>query len=456
MFLRHRPASTGPRSRPTRAKWPLIVALGLVAAACDDDDDGITPPTDAVVDLEVVAEGFSAPVMLREAPDGSDRLFVVDQAGLIRIIDDDGDLVDEPFLDLRSRIVDLRTDFDERGLLGLAFHPSYQTNGRFFVYYSAPLRAAAPDDFNHTSHISEFTVSADANRADAASERILLQVDQPQFNHDAGTLAFGPDGFLYISLGDGGGAHDVGVGHVDDWYEENAGGNGQDVEQNLLGSILRIDVDGVMPYGIPADNPFVGEPGRDEIFAYGFRNPYRFSFDMVTGDMLVGDAGQHLWEEVSLVELGGNYGWNVKEGTHCFDAENPETEAADCPDTGEFGEPLVDPVIEYANAQNDGIGVVVVGGVVYRGEEVPQLAGEYIFGDYSRVFDQPQGVVMTATPAGAGPWSFEELRFGQDERELNEYLLGFGQDLDGEVYVLTTGSGAPTGSSGKVHKIVLR
>lgn len=437
----------------TRWVWPLAVIA--LFAGCDDDDlvdiDG-----DEVLDVELVAEGLAAPVILREAPDGTGRLFVVDQAGLIRVIDADGELLSEPFLDLRSRLVTFRDGFDERGLLGLAFHPEYATNGRFFVYYSAPLRAGAPSDFDHTSHVSEFTVSADPNVADPGSERIILQVDQPQFNHDAGTVAFGPDGFLYISLGDGGGADDVGIGHVEDWYADNAGGNGQDVTSNLLGSILRIDVDGAEPYTIPADNPFVGEEGLDEIWAYGFRNPYRFSFDPLTGDMLVGDAGQNLWEEVSVVVGGGNYGWNVKEGTHCFDTENPDISPADCPDTGEFGEPLIDPVIEYANVGNGGIGVVVVGGFVYRGDDVPTLEGRYVFGDYSRAFDAPQGVVMVATPTGDGLWPFDELLFGEDQTALGEFVLGFGQDLDGEVYVLTNEIGIPSGSTGKVYRLVMR
>ena len=171
-----------------------------------------------------------------------------------------------PFLDLRSRMVALMPGFDERGLLGLAFHPQYASNGRFFVYYTAPLRAGAPAGFNATSHISEFRVSAgQPNRADPASERILLQVDKPQFNHNGGALQFGPDdGNLYISVGDGGGANDVGLGHVADWYADNGGGNGQDVTQNLLGNVLRIDVDGGVPYGIPSDNPFAASPGLDE------------------------------------------------------------------------------------------------------------------------------------------------------------------------------------------------
>src|SRR5690606_24861981 len=219
---------------------PLGARFDLVAAA-------VRPATvDSELDLELVAEGLASPVHLLEAPDGSGRLFVVDQPGQIRIIDASGALLPSPFLDISGRMVPLNTGGDERGLLGMAFHPDYAENGRFFVYYSAPLRTGAPSNFNHTSHVSEFQVGADANVADPTSERILLQIDQPQANHNAGMLAFGPhDGMLYISLGDGGGRDDDNpVGHVSDWYDANEGGNAQNVEANLLGKILRIDVDG--------------------------------------------------------------------------------------------------------------------------------------------------------------------------------------------------------------------
>jgi glucose/arabinose dehydrogenase len=434
----------------------LSVVVALLLTACDDD-----PPTgmdDDDLDVDLIAEGLTAPVALMEPPDASNRLFVVDQTGRIRIIDATGTLQSAPFLDLTSAIVQLNPDFDERGLLGLAFHPQYATNGRFYVYYSSPVRAGTPADYNHTAVISEFRVSAgDANRADIASERVLLQIPEPQFNHNGGTLAFGPDGFLYISLGDGGGGDDNGMGHVADWYGANDGGNGQDVEANLLGSILRIDVNSGNPYGIPADNPFVGEDGLDEIYAYGFRNPYRMSFDAGgTGMLLVGDAGQELFEEVSVVTNGGNYGWNVKEGTHCFNTNDPETPRASCPDVGEFGEPLIDPVIEYDNAKDgSGVGIVVVGGYVYRGSDVPDLAGRYIFGDYSTSFDAAGGQVFAATVSGSGPWSFEELRFGSTDSRLNAYVLGFGQDNEGEVYVLTSETGTPSGTTGRVWRLVM-
>jgi glucose/arabinose dehydrogenase len=445
-------------SRWVRALAPL---LGAGALACDDGGPGVLGPLaedERSVALSLVAQGFTSPITLMEAPDRSGRLFVVDQTGLIRIIDANGTLVAEPFLDVRSRMVTLRPNFDERGLLGLAFHPRYSTNGRFFVYYTAPLRAGAPAGYDATARISEFRVSTNANRADPASERILLQVDKPQFNHNGGTIAFGPDDdYLYISLGDGGGANDNNaLGHVQDWYTENGGGNGQDISQNLLGSILRIDVDGGTPYGIPADNPFRSGPGLDEVYAYGFRNPYRFSFDMGgRNDLLVGDAGQGLWEEVSLVTRGGNYGWNVKEGTHCFDAEDNRVSPATCPSVDPTtGVPLTDPVIEYPHLSNGGLGLVVVGGYVYRGGAVRQLRGRYIFGDWSRGFATPDGTLFAAAPRGSGMWPMQELIVSTSPNgRLNHFLLGFGQDADGEVYVLTTDMAGPSGTTGRVYRI---
>jgi glucose/arabinose dehydrogenase len=420
--------------------------------------------TDAV-GLELVAEGFTSPVALIAEPGESGRLFVVDQIGVISIITAEGELLADPFLDVRDRMVTLRPDFDERGLLGMAFHPDYNENGRFFVYYSAPLRAEAPPDFDHTSHIAEFTVSPDnAEVADPESERIILQVDQPQPNHNAGQITFGPDGFLYIPLGDGGGADDNQAGHVEDWYEVNQGGNGQDVQENLLGSILRLDVNNEgtveQPYGIPADNPFAnGEGGLPEIFAYGFRNPFRIAFDRgADHDLFVSDAGQDLWEEVSIVTLGGNYGWNVKEGTYCFNTADPGQSLEECPDSDAEGEPLIDPIIEYQNANAaGGLGLVVIGGFVYRGSAMPQFEGQYFFGDWSTSFSQGDGALFVAAPpaGGDGLWSMQELAVVSNESgRLDAFLLSFGQDAAGEIYVLTTDTPGPTGNTGRIFRLV--
>lgn len=405
------------------------------------------------IGLELVADGFTSPVVLAQAPDDTGRLFVADQVGVVQVVSPRGEVLETPFLDVSDKLVELRESFDERGLLGLAFHPEYANNGRLFVYYSVPLREQAPDDFDHTSRISEYTVmSGDANRVDPASEKVILEVDQPQFNHNAGALTFGPDGFLYVALGDGGDANDTGIGHP-------PRGNGQDVT-TLLGSILRLDVDaaGSEAYGIPADNPFVGTEGRDEIYAYGFRNPFRMSFDQ-GGDrvLFVGDAGQNRWEEVDRVQRGGNYGWNIKEGTHCFDPQMPDVNPENCPDQGHLGNPLIDPIIEYQNAGVEGgIGLAVIGGYVYRGDDIEGLTGEYIFGDYSADSAQPEGKIFAATPPadGEGLWDMRELSIPANEGgDLGFFMRAFGQTADGEVYALVSGNAGPTGNTGRVYRV---
>ena len=248
--------------------------------------------------------------------------------GQIYVIDGSGQLLDTPLLDISGRLVELSQNYDERGLLGMALHPNFAENGRFFVYYSAPLRDEAPEGWNNTTHLSEFTISSDnMNQANADSERVLMRFDQPQFNHEGGDIAFGSDGMLYVPLGDGGGADDVGTGHTEGL------GNGQDLSK-LLGKILRIDVDSGDPYAIPEDNPFVGDenvPG--EIWAYGFRNPWRISYDDEYG-WFVADLGQNVWEEVNIVSGGNNYGWNIMEASHCFSTETPDHNPLDCEETG--------------------------------------------------------------------------------------------------------------------------
>jgi glucose/arabinose dehydrogenase len=446
----------------------LVVVCATVAAVAGAAPVHAQEAGGPAVGVRLVADGFTSPVALVSPPDGSGRLFIVDQIGLIRVLLPSGALAPAPFLDLRSRIVPLMPEFDERGALGLAFHPRYASNGRFFVFYTAPLRPGAPAGYDATSTIAEFRVSAaDPNRADPGSERILLQVDKPQFNHNGGTLLFGPDdGYLYVSVGDGGGADDVGLGHVEDWYAANEGGNGQDIQHNLLGDILRIDVDAATPYGIPADNPFTATPGCadgcDETWAYGFRNPYRMSFDQGgSRDLFVGDAGQELWEEVSIAVKGGNFGWNVKEGTHCFSTDNPDESPAECPGTvgaghPRAGDPLIDPVIEYANHhQPGGLGATVIGGHVYRGRALPQFSGRYLFGDWSREFEEPDGSLFVAKPRKQGLWMMQQLRIATSPTgRLGSYVLGFGQDPAGEMYVLTTDQTGPTGTTGQVLKLV--
>jgi glucose/arabinose dehydrogenase len=421
--------------------------LFAFAFSCDDED---TPIDEATINLNLITDGLASPVGLIESPDNSGRLFVVDQTGQIYIIKD-GTRFAEPFLNIQTKLVARSGPQDERGLLGLAFHPQFLSNGRFYVFYSAPLRPEGPEGWDHTNYVAEYNVSDNENIADVNSETIILTMDHPQSNHNAGMIAFGPDGYLYISTGDGGGGDDNGVGHTDDWYPDNTGGNGQDITENLLGSILRIDVNNESSYDIPPDNPFVNNDGLDEIFAFGFRNPYRFCFDP-EGKVILADAGQELYEEIDVIEKGGNYGWNVKEGAHCFSTDNPDSAPSNCPDEDVDGNELIDPVIEFANSRTNpnGLGNVSIGGYVYQGEKLPSLNGHYLFGVLAQDPESTNGAIFAAPRSGT-TWSYTKLSFNNQENgELNMLLLGFGQDKNGEVYVLTS-SGTP--NSGKVYML---
>ena len=294
------------------------------------------------ISLVPVASGLTSPVYLTHA--GDSRLFVVEQAGQIRIIDGSGSLLPTPFLNISDQV---GLEANEQGLLSVAFHPDYASNGRFFVNYT---------DVSGDTTVSEFLVSDDPNRADAGSERVLLQIDQPYVNHNGGLVLFGPDGNLYIGMGDGGSQGDP-------------NGNGQN-PNTLLGSLLRINVDGAEPYAVPGDNPFVGsDAGRNEVWAYGLRNPWRFHFDPATDDLFVADVGQSSFEEVSFVPAGTempvNFGWNSVEGFSCYVAGcNPDEYWA--------------PVTIYGRDQ----GCSVTGGAIYRGSQHPTLNGHYFYGDF--------------------------------------------------------------------------
>jgi glucose/arabinose dehydrogenase len=345
-------------------------------------------------ELEQVADAFSFPVDLQHPGDGSTRLFVVEKRGTIRIFDLEGQTVaSQSFLDIESQV---QSSCGECGLLGLAFHPDYAQNGFFFVNYTAPnpLR----------TRIVRFQADPnDPGRALADSETLLLEVEQPYSNHNAGQLAFGADGYLYVGLGDGG-----------------AGGDPQDKGQDratLLGSLLRIDVDatsGALPYGIPDDNPFVGNTDGylPEIYAWGFRNPWRFAFDVDTGRLWLADVGQNAYEEIDIVEKGLNYGWDVVEGLHCFEP------SSNCDQTG-----LTPPVWEYSHA----LGRSITGGYVYRGARVPDLIGKYIYADYG------SGRIWALTYEGPGAVENVELA------NTNLNITTFGQDAERELYLATAG-----------------
>lgn len=443
----------------------LICIATLILSGCEKISESSPEkisPSAASIGMELVADNLVSPLSVVEAPDDSHRLFILDQVGKVWIVGADGNKLAEPFLDISSKLIALSPQYDERGLLSIAFHPQYKSNGKFYIYYTAPPNAGGPESgipWNHLNRISEFKVlSGNPDKADMASERVVLEIDHPQGNHNGGTIAFCADGYLYISIGDGGGADDVGPGHVPDWYEVNEGGNGQDLIANLQGNILRIDINCATGYLIPKGNPFVGKPGRDEIFAFGFRNPYRFSFDMGGQHQLfAGDAGQGLYEEVSIVTRGGNYGWNVKEGTHCFNAEDNTMVRPTCPDVDPDGRKLIDPVIELNNIANPqgGIATTIVGGNVYRGSEIPEFAGRYIFGIFSGGFTAPDGKIFIAQSKTTGLWSFEEIVLKDLPNNLGLFLKGFGQDLKGEIYIVGSTQLGPSGNSGKVYKLAM-
>ena len=344
---------------------------------------------DAVVELApVVTSGLESPLFLTHAGDGSGRLFVVEQPGRVRVLEL-GKLLSVPFLDVTERVL----FGGEQGLLGLAFHPYYRRNGRFFVNYNRKSDGA--------------TVLAEYRReqpnAASREERVLMVVPQPYANHNGGMIAFGPDGYLYIGRGDGGSRGDP--------------GNRAQNPHELLGKILRIDVDHGDLYAIPADNPFAKGGGRPEIYAYGLRNPWRFSFDSYTGELWVADVGQNKWEEIDLVTRGGNYGWRTMEGFHCFEP------ATDCQTAG-----LTVPIMEYFHEAGR---CSIIGGYVYRGTTIASLRGQYLYGDFC------SGEIFSFKKSGESGSSHRATTILKTPWRLSS----FGQDEAGELYLLDHGGG---------------
>jgi glucose/arabinose dehydrogenase len=375
----------------------LSAVIFAVGCGGSSGHNGSAPPPPLPAPaLSLLVSGLNSPLGLEQANDSSGRLFVVEQGGRIKIIQN-GAVLGAAFLDISSKI----STGSEMGLLGVTFHPNYSANGKLYVNYTRTSGGQIQ------SVIAEYTASpANANQVNIATERILLTVDQVGnfTNHKAGQLAFGPDGLLYFGLGDGGGAGDP-FGH------------GQNTT-TLLGKMMRIDVNATDPglqYHVPADNPFAGGGGSPEIWAFGFRNPWRFSFDRGTGRLFVADVGQDQFEEVDIVQKGGNYGWNIMEGMHCF---NPPS---GCNTSG-----LTLPIAEYSHAE----GNAVIGGFVYRGANLPSLKGDYVFGDLGtgKIF-----VLQETTP-------------GVFTRTLllttGKTISTFGQDQAGELYVVDIGAGS--------------
>lgn len=410
------------------------------------------------VGLRFIAGGFTAPMTVSSPHDGTGRLFLADQTGVVKIFFMNGTVIDTPFLDIRDRMVTLNPAYDERGLLSIAFHPKYATNGRVFVYYSAPIRAGVNTSWSCTNRLSEFHVSAaDPNRLDPSTEKILLEVDKPYQNHNGGTLLFGPaDGYLYLPLGDGGRADDTGMGHTPGI------GNAQDMT-TLLGKIIRIDVDHASPgkqYGIPADNPFVSTPGTPpEIFAYGFRNPAYATFDSAGSHrMFIAMAGQRIFESVLVIYRGGAYPWNIREGTHCFDPTNDFLpKSGSCPTTSLSGQPLIGPVVELGHD----VGDTIIGGVLYRGNAVPTLQGMYLHGTWSDdnriagngtllVSTPPFGIDLARlpndasalTPAQNAMWTTRVMSIANNGNgRINAFIRGITENDDHEALVLINQNG---------------
>ncbi|MCC6384066.1 MAG: PQQ-dependent sugar dehydrogenase [Bacteroidia bacterium] len=364
-----------------------------------------------------IAFGFTSPVALTSPQDGSHRMFVIEQSGKIHIIKN-GKVLLVPFLNISDKIDRLNVAYSEKGLLGLAFHPQYKTNGRFFIYYSAPLKSA---EFDHQSVLAEYKVSENPDRADEASEMILFKLAQPESNHNGGCLAFGKDGYLYVGLGDGGGAGD----------KHGTNGNGQNLN-TLLGKIIRIDVNGEKPYAIPEDNPFVNKPGaRPEVYAYGLRNPWRFSFDRATGTLFCSDVGQNKFEETNIIKRGHNYGWRIMEGKHCYDP--PEG----CNVAG-----LTLPIDEYDHR----LGISICGGYVYRGMMYPSLQGYYLFGDWS-------GKLFYLKEDGGKWFRGEILVNGSTKNDIDAKVNSFGEDENGEIYVITQKFYGPKSPTGAIYRL---
>lgn len=393
---------------------PLALLLGillLVGPACgmesmrEPDGDGTDGPNGSqsaryVLEPAFTELSFARPVDLQQPPEESDRLFVVEQEGRIHVFSNERSVAEtEVFLDITEKV---SRDGNEEGLLGLAFHPEYAQNGEFYVYYSAsnPRRSV----------VARYRVDPnDPDRALPGSEEVIMEVEQPAGNHNGGQIGFGPDGYFYVALGDGGAANDQ-------------FGNGQD-RTTLLATILRVDVDATedgLAYAIPEDNPFAGndEGYREEIWAWGLRNPWRFSWDPETGTMWTGDVGQNTYEEIDVVEKGANYGWPIMEGTHCF----PPSESQDCDRDG-----LTEPIVEYGRSD----GVSVTGGFVYRGERLPGLQGHYIYADYASgnvwALEQEEGTFVSNRRLMDSDLAIAS--FGTD-RAHHLYALAF----DGHIY----------------------
>lgn len=426
----------------------MAVVAGLAVNAMAADD-GVK------VGVKLVAEGFVSPLSYVPLPDS--RALVVDQVGVVKLLGKEGAVAAGEVFDIRSRLSPVNSGaFDERGLLDLVLHPKFSENRRLFVTYTAPKSAATPADWDCILRLSEFKLPAgEPLKIDPGSERVLLDINKPFNNHNGARLAFGPDGLLYMSVGDGGDANDQG--------KRPSTGNGQNLWSHL-GKMLRLDVDQQKDgkfYAIPADNPFSdGKQGLPEIFAYGLRNCWGISFDRGGGrELFAAEVGQNLYEEVNIIVKGGNYGWNLREGFHGFDPKTPNTSPDPGAKAGPRGEALVDPILEYPHPSvrkgSPVFGTSITGGYVYRGSAIAALTGNYVFADWSQNWGLPKGVLLLGRrPADQGRWQVELIEVAADGQKFAAYITGIGQDNDGELYVLTNGSNSLIPGKGRIYKIV--
>ncbi len=424
----------------------------LIGIPVADPIPGGIPQGSITVELETVTDGLVSPLGAAFPDDATGRIFVWDQTGQIWIVGSDGNRLPTPLLDLSARLVPLNAGYDERGLLGVALHADFAQHPVLYTYTSEPVEGTADftvpitGAFNHQDVLAEWTISAgNPNLVDMASRRELLRNDHPQSNHNGGALHFGPDGMLYLSIGDGGAGDDQGDGHAPE-------GNAQLLDR-ILGKILRIDVDGGGTpsangqYGIPVDNPFLGAGMAHEIYVYGLRNPYSFHFDYVSGGLYIGDAGQNDIEEVDLVSSGDNCGWHIKEGSFFFNPNGTlDGFVTNDPVVLPVPPGLTDPIAEYDHDE----GTAVIGGVVYRGTAIPPLAGRYVFADLGQSFSQPSGRLFYLDAANA----IQEFQIGAPGRPLGYWPKGFAQDAAGEVYLCVTQTLGPSGTTGALLKII--
>lgn len=391
-----------------------VVTIGLFSSYTRNnttrtgDQDDLRPIT---IGVKKIADQLHSPTDM--ASPGNNILWITEQTGYVRIIRN-GKLETEPLLDVTGKMRKINGGYEERGLLGITLHPQFKANGKFYVFYTGPSKEKS----NHKEVVAEYKYSFETGRVDTASNREIITIEHPEGNHNGGCIKFGPDGYLYVASGDGGGQGD----------KHGEFGNGQKMDTRL-GKILRIDVNTASGFGVPKDNPFVGRnDAYPEIWAYGFRNPYRFSFDRVSGELFAGDVGQDLWEEIDIVKKGANYGWKIAEGNHCY-----------TPNTGCDLKGITMPINDYSHK----VGVSVIGGFVYQGLQIPLLKKDYVFADWTGPLFYLKKV--------QNKWLRGRIKFTNIPDNLK--ILGFGEDQSGELYILTNTDTGPENTTGGLYQL---